>query len=83
MGSVAVGVEETAMGNKTRVQSSERKGREHWSVCVPSAVAQAMEFMAGETVEWVVVDRDTLVLRRVDETFPTVKKNGATITRLF
>jgi hypothetical protein len=71
------------MGNRTRVQCSERKGREQWNVCVPSAVAQAMEFMSGETIEWVIVDRDTLVLRRVDDTFPTVKKNGASITRLF
>lgn len=76
-------MEDTAMGNTTRVQCNERKGREQWHVCVPSAVAQAMEFMAGETVEWVIVDKDTLVLRRRDNDFPLLKKNPSTITRLF
>lgn len=73
------------MGNTTRVQCTERKGREQWYVNVPSAVAQAMELMSGETVEWVIVDKDELLLRRleIDSTFPTAKKNRTTFTRFF
>lgn len=73
------------MGNTTRVQCNERKGHEQWHICVPSAVAQAMEFMAGETVEWVIVDKDELLLRRIDidATFPTAKKKRTSLTRFF
>lgn len=71
------------MGNTTRIQCTQRKHGEQWSLQVPSALAQALELMPGETVEWVIVDRDELVLRRVDPVFSTVKKNGSTITRLF
>lgn len=74
------------MGNKTRVQSNVRKGgREQYYVNVPSAVAEAMEFMTGETVEWIIADRDTLVIRRLDDTLPAIhlKKNPSSITRLF
>jgi bifunctional DNA-binding transcriptional regulator/antitoxin component of YhaV-PrlF toxin-antitoxin module len=71
------------MGNKTRIQCNERKGREQWYINVPSAVAEAMELMAGETVEWIIEDRDTLVIRRLENVFPVTKKNPSSITRLF
>ena len=32
----------------------------------PSAVAQAMEFSKGETVEWIVADKGNLILSRRD-----------------
>ncbi len=32
----------------------------------PSAVAQAMEFTKGETVEWIVADKGHLILARKD-----------------
>ena len=71
------------MSNTTRIQCTQRKRGEQWSVVVPAALAQALELMPGETVEWVIVDKDEIVLRRVDPTFPTVKKNTTTITRFF
>ena len=39
----------------------------------PSAVAQAMEFSRGETVEWLVEDKALLALRRLEAPAPVLK----------
>ena len=52
------------MGYPTKVQLIQRKASEQWYVNFPAALAQAMEFSKGETVEWVIQDRDTLSLKR-------------------
>lgn len=52
------------MGYATKVQLIKRKKSEQWYINFPSAVAQAMDFERGETVEWFVKDRATLVLKR-------------------
>ena len=52
------------MGFPTKVQLIKRKESEQWYINFPSAVAQAMEFEKGETVEWVVEDKTRLTLRR-------------------
>jgi hypothetical protein len=57
---------EVTMGFLTKVQTIKRKGSEQWYINFPSALAQACEFDYGETVEWVVEDRYTLVLRRTN-----------------
>jgi len=41
---------------------------------VPSAVAQAMEFTRGETVEWIIEDKAQLVLRRLKPPASALKK---------
>ena len=41
------------MGFPTKVQLISRKASEQWYINFPSAIAQAMEFSKGETVEWV------------------------------
>ncbi|MNT91720.1 hypothetical protein D3C72_2328680 [compost metagenome] len=48
---------------------------------LPSAVAQAMELAPGEEIEWVIVDKEDLLVRRVEPTSTTSKKNWPTITR--
>lgn len=53
------------MGFPTKVQLIKRKASEQWYINFPSAVAQAMEFQRGETVEWIVEDKAQLVLRRL------------------
>ncbi len=53
------------MGYPTKVQRIDRKASEQWYVNFPAALAAAMEFEKSETVEWVIQDRDTLLLRRV------------------
>lgn len=52
------------MGFPTRVQLIKRKASEQWYINFPSAIAQAMEFSRGETVEWIIEDKGQLVLRR-------------------
>lgn len=52
------------MGYPTKVQLIQRKDSEQWYINFPAAIAQAMEFTKGETVEWVIQDRRTLLLNR-------------------
>ena len=54
------------MGFPTKVQVISRKASEQWYINFPSAVAQAMEFNKGETVEWIVADKGHLILARKD-----------------
>ena len=62
------------MGFATKVQLIKRKASEQWYINFPSAVAQAMEFSRGETVEWLVEDKALLALRRLEAPAPVLKK---------
>lgn len=53
------------MGYPTKVQVIQRQKSEQWYVNFPAAVAHAIEFQKGEVVEWVLQDKNTLVLKRV------------------
>ena len=52
------------MGFPTKVQLIKRAASEQWYINFPSALAQAMEFSRGETVEWIVENKALLALRR-------------------
>ena len=52
------------MGYPTKVQLIQREASKQWYVNFPSALAQAMEFAKSEVVEWIIKDKDTLVLQR-------------------
>jgi hypothetical protein len=62
------------MGFPTKVQLIKRKASEQWYINFPSALAQAMEFSRGETVEWTVEDKSLLALRRLHPPAPILKK---------
>ena len=62
------------MGFPTKVQLIKRRKSEQWYINFPSAIAQAMEFIRGETVEWIIEDKGQLVLRRKDVPVSAVKK---------
>jgi hypothetical protein len=62
------------MGYPTKVQLIKRKQSEQWYINFPAAVAQAMEFERGETVEWIIEDKANLVLRRLKVPPCAVKK---------
>ena len=62
------------MGFPTRVQCIHRKSSEQWYINFPSALAQAMEFSQGETVEWLVEQKNLLALRRPEAPAPILKK---------
>ena len=53
------------MGYPTKVQLIKRQQSEQWYINFPAALAQAMEFERGETVEWTVEDKAHLLLRRL------------------
>jgi len=56
------------MGYLTKVQLIERANqtKQYYFIC-PAPLAQALELEKGEEIEWVIEDRNTLVVRRVRE----------------
>ncbi len=62
------------MGYPTKVQLIKRQASEQWYINFPSAVAQAMEFSRGEVVEWLIEDKETLVLHRPEAPARKLKK---------
>jgi hypothetical protein len=63
------------MGFPTKIQLIKRAASEQWYINFPSAVAQAMEFEKGETVEWVIEDKKKMVLQRSESKSDSEKKN--------
>ncbi len=54
------------MGYLTKVQVIERaKGQRQFYLICPAPLAQALEMEKGETIEWVVQDKWTLNIKRV------------------
>jgi hypothetical protein len=62
------------MGYPTKVQLIKRQASEQWYINFPAAIAQAMEFVRGETVEWIVEDKALLALRRLNPPPSALKK---------
>jgi hypothetical protein len=62
------------MGFPTKVQLIKRKNSEQWYINFPSALAQAMEFSRGEVVEWLVEDKEMLLLHRPNAKARQLKK---------
>lgn len=54
------------MGYMSKVQVIQRggKNRQYYMIC-PAPLAQALEIEKGETIEWVVEDKQTLTIKRV------------------
>jgi hypothetical protein len=62
------------MGYPTKVQLIKRKESEQWYINFPAAVAKAMEFVRGEVVEWIIEDKECLVLKRTSPPAAVMKK---------
>ena len=55
------------MGYQSKVQVIQRaKGQQQFYLICPAPLAQALEMEKGETIEWVVEDKWTLRVRRVE-----------------
>jgi hypothetical protein len=55
------------MGYSSKVQVIERaKGQRQFYPICPAPLAQALEIEKGETIEWIVKDKATLTIRRVE-----------------
>jgi len=62
------------MGYPTKVQLIRRKHSQQWYVNFPAQLAQAMDFQAGEVVEWQVENRSLLALIRPQAPDSALKK---------
>jgi hypothetical protein len=53
------------MAYESKVQVIQRgeKNRQYYLIC-PAPLAAALELVKGESIEWVVIDRQTLEIRR-------------------
>lgn len=67
-----------SMGYPTKIQLIKRAKSEQWYINFPSAIAQAMEFERGEVVEWLVQDRQTMILKREESVIAGEKKKPQT-----
>jgi antitoxin component of MazEF toxin-antitoxin module len=56
------------MGYPTTIQLIARNKGNQWYVNFPNALAKALEFEKGEVVEWAIVDKMKLVLKRTGTT---------------
>ena len=64
------------MGYPTKVQLIRREKGQQWYVNFPNALAEAMQFVKGETVEWTVLSRTCLQMKRtLRQTDARRKKN--------
>ena len=52
------------MGYPAKIQQITRKDFNQYYINFPRAIAMAMNFSKGNTVEWEIIDKDTLILKR-------------------
>ena len=52
------------MGYPTKIQLISRQKGRQWYVNFPNALAEAMNFVKGETVEWTVMSTTCLQMKR-------------------
>jgi len=51
------------MGYVTKVQMIKRKYSRQWFVTLPSALTQAMEIDKGQEVEWIIKNKEEVILK--------------------
>lgn len=66
------------MGYQTKIQLINRKNSQQWYVNFPAQLAHALDFSQGETLEWFIEDRKTLVLKRLQAPPSVLKKKPNT-----
>ncbi len=54
------------MGYTIKIQRVERRNTKSFYVNFPAAVAEAAQIEKGEEMEWVIEDRNTFVLKRIN-----------------
>jgi bifunctional DNA-binding transcriptional regulator/antitoxin component of YhaV-PrlF toxin-antitoxin module len=63
------------MGFVSKVQVIQRgeKNKQYYFIC-PAPLAQELEIEKGESIEWVVEDKRTLVIRRISVAEPSARR---------
>ena len=69
------------MGKSSKFQHAQV--HEHWQLPVPDKVVEQLEIKDDDTLEWIIVDQNTVVLHRTDKSFACVKKKLPSTSRLF
>jgi hypothetical protein len=65
------------MGYPTKVQLiARKKGSDQYYINFPTAVAEALDFQKGETIEWVIEDKANIIAHR-----PTVPPSPITVKK--
>lgn len=64
------------MGYKTKIQRVDRPTNQSFSVNLPTALAQSFEIEKGEEFEWIIENKNMLLLKRVEPTKKRTLKNG-------
>lgn len=62
------------MGFITKIQRVDRPTNQSFYVIIPAALAQSFELDKGEEFEWIVEDKNLLLLKRVDPKKKLVSK---------
>ncbi len=65
------------MGHQTKVKSIKRKDSEQLYITIPMQAARMLDLTAGEPVEWSIVDRTTLVLKRLAAPVAPLEKKSS------
>jgi len=58
------------LGYFTKIQKVKRPTNQSFYVNLPSAVAQSMNIKKGETFEWIIENKNLLLLKRVKQLKP-------------
>ncbi len=64
------------MGYITKIQKVERPTNQTFYANIPTALAQAIGLEKGEEFEWIIEDKNLLLLKRVKPLKEYVPKNG-------
>ena len=62
------------MGYRVKIQKVERPSNRSFYLNFPMALAEALDVKKGETFEWSVEDRNTLIVKRVKPAKSAKKK---------
>jgi bifunctional DNA-binding transcriptional regulator/antitoxin component of YhaV-PrlF toxin-antitoxin module len=62
------------MGYKAKIQRVDRGLTKSFYINLPAAVAEACNISKGEEMEWLVEDKDTFILKRVNPSKSILKK---------
>jgi hypothetical protein len=62
------------MGYAVRIQKVERPTNTSFYVNFPAAIAEAAKVVKGETMEWLIEDRNTFILKRTKPCKSFLKK---------
>ena len=64
------------MGYKTKIQKVDRPTNQSFYVNLPAALGQSLEIEKGEEFEWIIENKNLLLLKRLNPTKKRVLKNS-------